>query len=391
MTVGLRVLVVDDNPHVRWRGRVYPVNATFHRFLSAFLDLPGAPVASIAHAVPLRDLRDDEAPPQTLAVDERIHTIATAPFDGIAGFLRRSVGITRANRLALSRAVRHADLVWIKVPASNALLAALLAIQHDKPRFGWIAGSSRAVAHARYRGPARVAGTAVGAAYDVVGQLSAAGGLSVVVGRGLTAGTGVATSLLDDSEVRDGARWPHRPSGIELAWAGRITDGKGVETLIEALPLLDEGVHATIVGDGPARPAAEELAQTLGVAARVQFVGYIADRARYLEEIAGADVFVFPSPAEGFPKVVLDAMAVGTPVISSTAGTLGELANARLIKPADLTPSAIAAAVERLLEQPETVLRQRIAATAFARSHTRIAMAAAVVELWRRRWPQLMA
>src|SRR2546423_8806164 len=103
--MGIRVLVVDDNPHVRWRGRVYPVDATFHRFLSAFLDLPGAPVASIAHAVPLRDLPDGAAEPETQAVDPRLDTVPTAPFDGIAGYLRRLPAMLRTNRPILRAAI----------------------------------------------------------------------------------------------------------------------------------------------------------------------------------------------------------------------------------------------------------------------------------------------
>src|SRR5258706_5948917 len=82
--MGIRVVVIDDNPHVRWEGRVYPVNATFHRFLAGVLDVPGAPVASIVHCVPLRDA---SVPPVTLPLDPRLKVVGTAPFDGIGGYL----------------------------------------------------------------------------------------------------------------------------------------------------------------------------------------------------------------------------------------------------------------------------------------------------------------
>src|SRR5437016_12528718 len=109
--MGIRVAVMDDNPHVRWEGRTYPVNATFHRFLSGVLDVPGAPVASIVDCVPLRDA---SAPPETLPLDPRLEVVGTAPFDGIAGYLRNAPAITRANRPILRVAIRDAALGWTK-------------------------------------------------------------------------------------------------------------------------------------------------------------------------------------------------------------------------------------------------------------------------------------
>jgi glycosyltransferase involved in cell wall biosynthesis len=383
--VGLRVLVVDDNPHVNWRGRVYPVNATFHRFLAGFLDLPGAPVASIDHAVPLRELADEAPEPQTLPVDARIRTVATAPFDGIAGFLRRSLGITRANRSVLDRAIRGADLVWIKVPASNALLAALLAIRHRKPRFVWVAGSARHVAAARYHGVARI-GVLIGAAYDVIGRLVALGGQRIVVGRGIAAGDGVAASLLRPSEIRDPeARWPRDPGRLHLAWAGRVAPGKGIETLLDAVANLDESTTLTLLGDGPGRGEFEQRARSSGIDGRVRWLGYVADRRTYLERLAEADVFVFPSPAEGFPKVVLDAMAVGVPVVATKVGELHGLADRDLV---ELVPPddalEISRAILSLLGHPQEVAARRRAALEFAAAHTGPSEAGRIVEHWRR-------
>jgi glycosyltransferase involved in cell wall biosynthesis len=388
--VGLRVLVVDDNPHVRWRGAVYPVNATFHRFLSAFLDLPGAPVTSIAHAVPLRELPDDAPSPVTLPLDPRIRTVATAPFDGIAGFLRHAGSVTRANRPILRAAMADADLVWIKVPASNAALAAALAVRLGRPRFTWVAGRAAEVAAGRYGGRRRLAGMAVGIAYDGIGRTAALGGLRVEVGKDVVGGRGVVASLLEPSEIRDASRPrvsdPARPF---LAWAGRLAPGKGIETLLDAVALLP-ATMLDMLGDGPARLVLEGHARALGIAGRVRWLGYVAERASYLDALAEADLFVFPSPSEGFPKAVLDAMAVGLPVVASTAGALKELRDARLIAAAPATdPVLLAARVQAIANDQTEQARLRRAGHEFARSHTRWTEAARVVELWRERWPAL--
>ena len=379
--MGIRVVVIDDNPHVRWEGRVYPVNATFHRFLTGVLDVPGAPVASIVHCVPLRDA---SAAPATLPLDPRLEVVGTAPFEGIGGFVRHAPRLLRANAALLRPVIASADLVWIKVPASNALLAGWLAWRARVPRFGYVAGSALAVARGRRLGlPAQV----VGLLYDVAGRL-AGGRQRIVVGRGIVDGGGIVTSLVEPDEIRDvsDAPWPAIPWSLRLAWAGRLAQGKGLEVLIDALALLvaDEEaghrVELVILGDGPARASLEARAARLSIGDRIHWLGYVADRATYMEALASCDLFVFPSPAEGFPKVILDAMAVGLPVIASGAGSLAELRHGGVVRRMAVErPAEVAAAVRTLAASPDDGGRLRHAGHAFAADHTRAAEAARLV------------
>lgn len=384
---GIRLLVVDDNPHLAWHGRVHPVNATFHRFLAAVLDVPGRPVASLTHVVPLRDAL---GPPHSLPLDERIDVVGSAPFDGIAGYLRHFRSIRRRNRRILEREIELADLVWLKVPASNGLLASRIASRLATPRFGWVAGSARRVAAAQPRNPVtRLAAVAVGTAYDLAGRF-AAGGRRIVVGRDVVDGGGVVASLVQPEELRDpGAiAWsPHRP--VRLAWAGRVADGKGLRTLLEVLATLPDA-ELVMIGEGPARGELERRARRMGVARRIDWRGYVAERAPYLDALAEADILVHPSPAEGFPKVVLDAMAVGLPVAAVPAGSLGELAKARLIAPIRRSrahPATVA--VMNLLRDPPGTQALRERAADFAADHTAPAEARRLVERLQAWFPEL--
>jgi glycosyltransferase involved in cell wall biosynthesis len=389
--MGIRVVVVDDNPHVRWEDRVYPVNATFHRFLAGVLDVPGAPVASIVHCVPLREA---SAQPPSLPLDPRLEVVGTAPFEGIAGFLRHTPALLRHNASVLRPMIASADLVWIKVPASNAPLAGWLASRAGVPRFGYVAGSALAVARGRGLG---VTAQAVGIAYDLAGRL-AAGRHRIVVGRGIVDGDGVVTSLIEPEEIRDtsGASWPAIPWRLRLAWAGRLAPGKGLEVLEDAIALLVKGeeaghrVELVIVGDGPARAALEARSARLGVGDRIHWLGYVADRSTYLDALAACDMFVFPSPAEGFPKVILDAMAVGLPVVAAPAGQLQPLAAHRLIEaaaPGDA--AALAAAIGRVTGSAALAGRLTTGGRALAQAHTRPAETARLVGRWREWWPDL--
>jgi glycosyltransferase involved in cell wall biosynthesis len=397
--MGIRLVVIDDNPHLAWDGAIHPANATFEHFVAALLDLPGSPVGSITSCVPVREA---VSAPAGLALDPRIRVVRTAPFDGIAGYLRHLPSLMRANRPTLARAISGADLVWVKVPASNAALAGAIAVRTGVPRFVWVAGSAADVAAGRFAGARGVGGRVVGAGYDAVGRLVALGGRRLVVGEGVVDGDGVVASLVEPGEVRDpdARAWPPgdpaeladsgQPAAIRLAWAGRLAGGKGLEALIEAVG-LDAGLTLDVLGDGPDRDRLRGLGAGSGAGGRITWAGHVADRAAYLDRLGAADVFVFPSPAEGFPKVVLDAFAVGLPVVATRAGALAELADGALV---DVLPrpdaASILAALTTLRERaPVVVAADRRRASDFVAAHTRPAEAARVVGHWRRWWPDL--
>jgi glycosyltransferase involved in cell wall biosynthesis len=385
---GIRLLVVDDNPHVAWAGRTHPVNATFHRFLAAVLDVPGSPVRELVHAVPVRPaLGLPHSPP----IDVRIMVVGTAPFDGIAGFIRHGPSVTRANRAILEPEIEAADLVWLKLPASNAALVSRLASRASTPRFGWIAGSAWRVAANQPRNQVvRLGAIAIGAAYDGIGRL-ASGDRRIVVGRDIVDGDGVVTSLVELAEIQDpgGQPWAaHDP--IRLAWAGRVAEGKGLDALLELLRGLP-GAELVMIGEGPARRVLETRASRLGVGGRIEWRGFLADRDAYIAALAAADVFVHPSPAEGFPKVVLDAMAAGTPVAAVPAGGLAELARARLIAPIQRRAPAHPAttAVMSLLRDPAGTQAMRERASSFAAAHTAPAEATRLITRLEAWFPEL--
>jgi glycosyltransferase involved in cell wall biosynthesis len=385
---GVRVAVIDDNPHVTWEGRTYPVDATFDRFLPALLDVDGA-VASIDHCVPVRA---GTQPPATLPTDPRIRVVATAPFDGIAGYLRHAPLLIRRNARILRPVVAAADLVWIKVPASNGPLGGWLAVRAGIPRFGYVVGSALAVARGRGLG---LPALAVGLAYDVAGRI-AGGRHRIVVGEDVVSGRGIVTSLVEEHEIRDvsGLPWPSIPWRLRLAWAGRLAPGKGLELLLDVVARLaseeaPNRVELMILGDGPARSALEARAARLGIGDRIYWVGYVADRAVYLDALASCDLFVFPSPAEGFPKVALDAMAVGLPLVVTPVGTMGALGSAGIVARTGPSRDEVATTVRRIVGDASRAVALRRAGTAFVTEHSRSAEARRLLTEWRLRFPHL--
>src|SRR4029077_9537834 len=100
--------------------------------------------------------------------------------------------------------------------------------------------------------------------------------------------------------------------------------GKGLETLLDATPLLlarHASAQIAIAGDGPDLEQLSERTRSLGVSAAVHFLGPSSDPPSALR---GMDVFVHPSWAEAFPYVILEAMALARPIVASDVGGIGE-------------------------------------------------------------------
>lgn len=130
---------------------------------------------------------------------------------------------------------------------------------------------------------------------------------------------------VDESWLGAGAATP--PQGNRLVCVGRICEQKGQLLLVEALARVrDRGVHCQVVfaGDGPLRPTLERLARELGVTDRITITGWI-DGGRVRQELADARALVLPSFAEGLPVVIMEALAMSRPVISTFVAGIPEL------------------------------------------------------------------
>lgn len=114
---------------------------------------------------------------------------------------------------------------------------------------------------------------------------------------------------------------------VEVLCVGRLIELKGQSLLVEAVAeLRDRGVsvRATLVGDGPKRGDLARLARRRGVGDAVTFAGAVGQDA-IREHYARADVFCLPSFAEGVPVVLMEAMAVGLPVVTTRIMGIPEL------------------------------------------------------------------
>jgi glycosyltransferase involved in cell wall biosynthesis len=151
-------------------------------------------------------------------------------------------------------------------------------------------------------------------------------------------------------------------TGHALVFAGRLGPQKALGVALRALVDVTE-VTLTVAGDGPERHALERRAHELGLDGRVSFVGSVP-REQVLRFFRAADASVLPSAWENFPHTVVEALAVGCPVIATAVGGVPEVVrdgeNGLLVAPGD--SEALASAIARFFADEELRARLRDAA-----------------------------
>jgi glycosyltransferase involved in cell wall biosynthesis len=151
-------------------------------------------------------------------------------------------------------------------------------------------------------------------------------------------------------------------TGHALVFAGRLGPQKALGTALQAVAGIPD-VTLAVAGDGPDRAALEARARELGVDGRVSFLGSVP-REQVLRLFRAADASVLPSAWENFPHTVVEALAVGCPVIATEVGGVPEVVrdgeNGLLVAPGD--PAALADAIVRYFSDDE--LRARLSEAA---------------------------
>jgi teichuronic acid biosynthesis glycosyltransferase TuaC len=140
----------------------------------------------------------------------------------------------------------------------------------------------------------------------------------------------------------------------KLAFLGRLGDIKRVDLLLRALARCPADIHLEIAGEGPERPALESLVDSLHLRHRVTFLGMLP-RERIPGFLSSAALLCIVSLNEGWPTVIFESFACGTPILATEVGGLPEA-----LEPPGLgalvqrgvSPDRLASAIEEALAKP---------------------------------------
>jgi len=158
------------------------------------------------------------------------------------------------------------------------------------------------------------------------------------------------------------------PGEVVVVGLGRLVPIKGFDLLVRALPSLVAGIPSArvlLVGDGAERAHLDAIAGSLGVTERLRLTGGTADVTTYL---AAADIVAVPSRNEGMGRVIVEAMALGLPVVATAVGGIPDVVAdgecGRLVEPENV--DALATALTELGRDPG--LRRKLGEVAAERA-----------------------
>jgi len=364
-----------------WRdadGRLREVEGSFARYVDAL----AAYFDEIVLCVPVLP----EASGEGTAIKSANVRLAPLPyFAGPVQFYPRLPGVM----VRIAQFVRGIDLLHCRVPTPAAVFAFAVARVLGRPAFLLVVGDLRALLPSMpYRGLKRLLWRAYTAFEERNVQWMANHALTFANGAPLTVkhsrrGRPVVqtqTTTIDLAAI--GTREDTMTGAcVRLLVVSRIDPRKGLRVLPQvAARLVARGVDVTIDIIGPAvgapgeaeRAAIVAEAAAIGVADRVRLLGAVALE-RLLPRYADYDVFVLPTlPGEGVPRVLLEAMAAGVPIVTTRVAGIPSLIvderNGLLVD--EPSADAVAAAVHRVVL--DGGLRRRLieAGYATARAHT---------------------
>lgn len=126
----------------------------------------------------------------------------------------------------------------------------------------------------------------------------------------------VSSFYLDTKLLREA---PMPPIAYDVAFCARLVANKGLDALLKAAVILSN-LRLIVIGDGPLRSSYERFVREHGLEGRVTFTGWMPNREGVVEAMKSARMFVMNSTSEGGPRVLLEAMGAGLPVIATKVG-----------------------------------------------------------------------
>jgi glycosyltransferase involved in cell wall biosynthesis len=279
----------------------------------------------------------------------------------------------------LDRGADGADLLHLHLPLlprlrtslprlvtfHSPLLADVAAIAEPGVKSAMIKANARvlgqAYEHSQIRAAAAVIAVSGNVRNELVRQYRLGGRLPVVVPNGVDT-EAFAPSPTAGRAAAGGLR--------TVLYVGRLGYRKGLSRLLEAMALLADRPdwRLALAGEGPLADRLEAQAKRLGIADRVDFLGFL-DRAALLGALHDAALLVNPADYESGPLTLLEAMAAGTPVVTTPTGLVGDLTDPMPLVVAEPDALAVSRAIASVLDDPRSAAARARSARRLVESH----------------------
>lgn len=348
--------IATEQRFFSYRGAIYAEAvggyAFWQRYLSVFTAV--YVVARVQHVSQL---------PQAAirAEGEQVRFVALPNYQGVKGWWRIPAVVK-----ALSRLVRHDAAYILRVPGAVGTVLGWFLRWHKRPfslevvvdPYHSLSPEALQTAWAR---PVRALFVRM-----LKAQCQQAAGVAYVTEQTLqaaypAAGFTAVYSSLDLSDhyfkLAEQRRMQRQVGAISrLLFIGSLWQRhKGLHVLLEAIHLcVARGfpLQLDVLGDGPNRSLYETMVSELGLAAAVQFHGYVEHGIQFDAHLEQADLFVLPTLGEGLPRAMIEAMAAGLPVVGSNVTGIPELLPVEDMVPAN-NVVALANKLQAVVSNPQ--------------------------------------
>ncbi len=309
--------------------------------------------------------------------------IYTKTYSGILNYYKKLPQMLFYNISTLRKVLKDSDLVFLRIPTMNTFLNYLLIKIYKKPFITYQVGDEKEIVRSstRYKKVTKLLALTMANIHsllykNIIKKASAAFFLvpQLMNRHNKKKSFFFFTSLITDQDISRRQVNKDMIGPVSLLYVGRVSNEKGLAYLIHAVKTLTQKgieVNLTICGDGKEKDKLERLSSELDIKNCIRFLGQVPWNE--LNDIYSShNIFVLPSLSEGVPKVILEAMAAGLPVIATQVGGIPCLIthneNGILIPPK--SPSAIAHAIETAAENRN--LREKIIQNGYkyAKNHT---------------------
>lgn len=291
---------------------------------------------------------------------ERVVVYELPYFESFLQAVRVRAGLCRKLRRFLHE--HHVDVMWLRYPAAYATELWLECRRRRIPCFfEAVADPVFQFEHLmQYVFPLQQIALAVARWHEREMKLIARETPTVAVAKRLVEKLGnKRVRWLPASTVLQGEFYPREDTctspPYRVLFVGALLPLKSVETIIDAIALVQRQgyeVHFSIVGDGTERQYLQSLAAEVLLPNTYQFHGYCSDPRRLDQFYRESDLFAMSSVTEGFPRVILEAMARGLPVVATDIVGIPDLVRhgetGLLVPPRN--PQALSEAIIRVVE-----------------------------------------
>jgi glycosyltransferase involved in cell wall biosynthesis len=347
------LLTTDESHYIKYQNGYYdPANYRVGNYFDNVL-------AVFDKIIFVARCREVSQKPDCMRVDnDRIVFYPISDFSGYTGYILQAIALWECRKV-----VGLADRYWLQGPGFVASMVAFWLKRKQYPYYVHIIGDPENVAKALTSNWPAFLSSLISTHYKKKFQefVHYSHGAMSVTERYLRQKypSGMPQNDLGVSDVRlpeelfVNPKRNYNAEILELIIVGALLKYKGHMILLKALSKIkfQRSWRLNIIGNGPERLRLEKQAKSLGISENVVFHGRM-DPKEVFERLEKADLFILSSLTEGMPRVLLEAMAKGLPVIATDVGGVSEILPSNVIvKPGDV--NALAERISEIWNNPD--------------------------------------